>query len=410
MNDEWEVTTVGELATWRGGMTPSMSNPAFWTGGEIPWLSSKEVVGGVLTGTTRKVTAEALRGNSLRLADAGSVAVVVRSGILLHTFPVAYVPFPTTVNQDVKIGTPSPGVNGRFLAYLLESEANAILGAYRKTGTTVQSINVPALLGHKVRVPSLPVQRRIVDLMGHLDTHLANLESERISLSHVLDGWLESWMDAHPQPGEPMQSLCRFRSGPSWAAKDEHRSPGAGLTPVVKITNTRPDGSMDLSAMAYVGLLPKSTVLLNERSLIVIRTNGNRERIGNAYIPPPGGHGSAVSAFQFLGDARSVQSRDYVYWFLRSPRMQRAMSDAASGTTGLGNLAAGWLHALRLPQANDADVNEFVTVARVLEDAQSVLRKESANLRTGRRTLLYDLLSRHVEITDDYDEFIGMAS
>ena len=32
-----------------------------------------------------------------------SIAIVTRSGILKHTFPVAYIPFETTVNQDIKI-------------------------------------------------------------------------------------------------------------------------------------------------------------------------------------------------------------------------------------------------------------------------------------------------------------------
>lgn len=152
MND-WRKTTLGEIASWSGGLTPSKSNPAYWEGGTIPWLSSKEVTGGVVRATKHKVTEAAVRETSLRLIPADAVAVVVRSGILLHTFPVALVPFGCTVNQDVKIGVPAEVTSASFLRLLLEFHASGILDRLRKTGTTVQSIDVPGLLRWPVCLP-----------------------------------------------------------------------------------------------------------------------------------------------------------------------------------------------------------------------------------------------------------------
>jgi len=196
MSDEWVETTLGELAVWRGGLTPSMANPAYWVGGDVPWISSKEVVGGTLTSTEKKVSHRALVETSLRLVEPGSVVIVVRSGILLHTFPVAYVPFVCTVNQDVKAATPIDGVDGRFLAYLVESQGSEFLQRYRKTGTTVQSVDVPSLLNHRVALPPLLVQRRIVDVMTHLDSHLANLRTEGDAGRAVRAATLSSLLNA----------------------------------------------------------------------------------------------------------------------------------------------------------------------------------------------------------------------
>ncbi len=175
---EWPLRRVGDLADWRGGMTPSMANPAFWEGGDIPWISSREVVGDVLSDTIRKVTNLAVQETSLRLVPPGSVAVVVRSGILLHTFPVALVPFATTVNQDIKIGTPVEGVLGEFLAFALQSHSKGILQRFRKTGTTVQSIDVPSLMGLEVSLPPMHEQRRIVGVVGALDAQIEALAAE----------------------------------------------------------------------------------------------------------------------------------------------------------------------------------------------------------------------------------------
>ncbi len=179
MADPWPMAKIGDLADWRGGLTPSMANPLFWSGGDIPWISSKEVQGGVLKDTGRKVTTRAVQETPLRLTPPGSVAVVVRSGILLHTFPVALVPFETTVNQDTKIGTPRQGVLSEYLAYCMHAHGQQILERCRKTGTTVQSIDVPAFLAFEVPLPPLDVQRRIVDLLGALDSQIEALNREQ---------------------------------------------------------------------------------------------------------------------------------------------------------------------------------------------------------------------------------------
>ena len=70
--------------------------------------------------------------------------------------------------------------------------------------------------------------------------------------------------------------------------------------PVIGIPNTKPDGTLDLTTVGYVSGLPTSVGKVDESSLIMIRTNGNRQRIGKIYLPPVQAYGHAVSAFQFL--------------------------------------------------------------------------------------------------------------
>jgi hypothetical protein len=64
-------------------------------------------------------------------------------------------------------------------------------------------------------------------------------------------------------------------------------------------------------SVSVVGL-PESTPTLNAGSLIVIRTNGNRDRIGNVYRPMDEAFGCAVSAFQFLSQATHPLDRDFL--------------------------------------------------------------------------------------------------
>lgn len=97
------MVTISELGKWSGGKTPSTANKEFWENGTIPWISSKDMKFPTLEDTEDHLTEKALTEGGMTLLPEGTVAIVTRSGILKHTFPVAYVPFRTTVNQDIKV-------------------------------------------------------------------------------------------------------------------------------------------------------------------------------------------------------------------------------------------------------------------------------------------------------------------
>lgn len=190
--DGWKKCCLGDLAEWHGGLTPSMSEPAYWSPSDVPWISSKAVLGTVLARTEKSVSWRALDETSLKLVDPGSTVVVVRSGILIHTLPVAYVPFACTVNQDVKVGSPHEDVDGRFLTLIFEAHATEFLSKYRKTGTTVQSLNFSALLAHPLHIPPFGLQREIADLIFEYDRIAKSLDAEIGELSELRGGLLGS--------------------------------------------------------------------------------------------------------------------------------------------------------------------------------------------------------------------------
>src|SRR5665647_3966392 len=181
-----------------------------------------------------------------------------------------------------------------FIGLVFETDAFQSEASARATGTTERRrLKEPDFLAIPVPAPTLDVQRRIVDLVGALDANIAALQAETSDLAIALEAALDlSFPDA--AGARPLGDLVTARSGPSWAASDETSEPVTGATPVVKITNTRPDGSFDTNQLAYVRGLRPSTTTLNPSSIVVIRTNGNRARIGNAYLPPEAVFGSAV--------------------------------------------------------------------------------------------------------------------
>ena len=170
----WERLRLKDLGKWYGGGTPSKSNPDFWTDGDVPWLSPKDMGAEVLAGTQDHVTKAALAGSSTKLVPAGAVAVVTRSGILERTIPVALVPFATTMNQDMKAVVPREGIDPRWIAWGLRAFERELMRDTRKSGTTVASIEMPRWYDFELPVPPLEEQSRIVAI---LEDHLSRLEA-----------------------------------------------------------------------------------------------------------------------------------------------------------------------------------------------------------------------------------------
>jgi type I restriction enzyme, S subunit len=250
-----------------------------------------------------------------------------------------------------------------------------------------------------ITLPPLPVQKRIIEVIDSMDDQITALDREAEAATRVRGGLLDEFTGAAATAAKPLGELCPvIGSGPSWAAKDESSVPSEGAWTVLKITNTKPDGSIDLSELAYVVGLPARTKVIGPTSLVMIRTNGNRKRIGNVYLPPEEVQGAAVSAFQFILDATDAETRDYLYLALRSPGIQHQMSESASGSTGLGNLAVRWLKTLEIPWP-DAEMREVqVESMQAIDTEIAAIRAEADRLRQARAGLLSSLLNRAIEV------------
>ncbi|GHB10216.1 restriction endonuclease subunit S [Streptomyces chryseus] len=293
------------------------------------------------------------------------------------------------------------GMDADFFRILTTTQRmwNALQGASKGMGGRRERVKPVDFLNISMDIPPLPVQKRIVEVIGAIDDQITALGGEAETATRVRDGLLDAFTGAAASDTKPLGELCPvIGSGPSWAAKDESSVPSEEAWTVLKITNTKPDGSIDLSELAYVVGLPVRTKVIGPTSLVMIRTNGNRKRIGNVYLPPEEVHGAAVSAFQFTLEATDVETRDYVYLALRSPRIQHQMSESASGSTGLGNLAVRRLSTLEIPWP-DAEVREVqVESARAIDAKIAAIRAEADRLRSVRTGLLAGLLDRTIEI------------
>ena len=173
----WKLEPLGKCGQWFGGGTPSKSNQKFWDDGTIPWLSPKDMGEFRIRETQDKITTDAVEQSSTKLVPGPSVAMVMRSGILERTFPIAVVDFDITLNQDMKAVVPNGGVSVLWIAYALNAFEMELLDTCRKSGTTVASMETVRLMNFKIPLPEISEQLKIIGILeeqiSRLDASLA---------------------------------------------------------------------------------------------------------------------------------------------------------------------------------------------------------------------------------------------
>lgn len=164
--NSWLTTTVSNAFESFGGGTPSRSDKKYWNG-NISWVSSGDVKSDHISKGSETITKLGLENSSAKICPVDSVIVVVRSGILQHTLPVAIVKTPVAINQDIKcFAAKDKGLN-KWLFLVLKGRAQEIL-SFNREGTTVQSVKMDTLKNLEISIPSFEEQIEIfkkVDLL-----------------------------------------------------------------------------------------------------------------------------------------------------------------------------------------------------------------------------------------------------
>ena len=158
-----------------GGGTPSKSHPEYFTGG-IPWVSPKDMKYAVISDSIDHITEEAVAHSTTNLVPKNSVLMVIRSGILKHTLPVAINSVPVTINQDMKAFVPGNGVITEFLMYYFKAIESDVLAGVR--GVTADNIDFKAFQQRTIIVPPLELQNRFAAFVAEVDKSKLSYEME----------------------------------------------------------------------------------------------------------------------------------------------------------------------------------------------------------------------------------------
>lgn len=170
----WETKRLRFLMTMSGGLTPRTSEPRYW-GGDIPWVSPKDMKSERLSSSIDTLTEDALNETTLRLYPPGKVLIVVRGMILAHTVPVAVNEVPVTVNQDMKVLETT--MNPEYLAVLLRGIQSLVLSIVEESAHGTKVLRTDLLKNMVLPVPPRVEQDEIVSEVARISSRIDRMVS-----------------------------------------------------------------------------------------------------------------------------------------------------------------------------------------------------------------------------------------
>lgn len=172
--EHWDVKKLKYvLSSIVGGGTPATANSLYWDG-EIPWVSAKDMKQDYIYKSEDYITELGVNESSTTFFKDERVIIVVRSGILKHTLPVAINKVPISINQDLKALKPIKTVSNAFLFWKLKGLSNEILTYCNKMGATVDSLDMSNLMDLPFGFPTIGEQHSII---AHIEKECARLDT-----------------------------------------------------------------------------------------------------------------------------------------------------------------------------------------------------------------------------------------
>lgn len=206
---------LGEICTVVGGGTPTRSNPEYY-GGSIPWVTPKDMKTWEIWNTQVRITEAGLENSSTRLVSPNSVLIVVRSGVLKHTVPVAINRVPVAINQDMKALLCAESANPNYVARFIKAREPVIRQWVR--ATTADNFPVDKLKQLWIPLPALPEHRRIAEILDRADAlrakrHAALKKLDELTQSIFLDMFGDPTTNPKRYTAKSLTSVCHCYSG-----------------------------------------------------------------------------------------------------------------------------------------------------------------------------------------------------
>ena len=174
---EWVECKISDIGTVVGGATPSTKKTENYEGGNIAWITPKDLStfsGRYIQHGERNITEAGLRSCSTQLLPKNTVLFSSRA-------PIGYVAIAANdvcTNQGFKSVISNENTNPLFLYYLLKYNKDKIEGM--GSGTTFKEVSGNTMKNIVVSVPiDKKVQERISSMLGSIDDKIE--ENERIN-------------------------------------------------------------------------------------------------------------------------------------------------------------------------------------------------------------------------------------
>jgi type I restriction enzyme S subunit len=183
----WPTRPLGELVAFMSGGTPSKARKDFWTG-DLPWVSPKDMKKVEIVDAIDHVSKSVLAETNIKLVPVGSLLIVVRGMILVHTVPVARSLAPITINQDMKALIPTSAVDARYLLWLMSVSQSHLLSMVSTAAHGTRKLDTERL--KSLLIPLAPLDRQIA--FAELAAQIQSVQSQQAAATQTAEATFKS--------------------------------------------------------------------------------------------------------------------------------------------------------------------------------------------------------------------------
>lgn len=214
---EWKEVKLSDVAEIVGGATPSTKDDENYTGGNIAWITPKDLsnfTGRYISEGERCITEKGYNSCSTQLLPKHSVLFSSRA-------PIGYVAISDRelcTNQGFKSAIPGPNIDYLFLYYLLKFKKDAIESM--GSGTTFKEVSGNVMKNVLIEIPvDIDIQKKIACILDKIDSKIENNNSINRNLEEQA---LAIYRQMFVENGNANRHICRT---------DEYFDVSIGKTP-----------------------------------------------------------------------------------------------------------------------------------------------------------------------------------
>lgn len=167
--EDWKEVKLGDLCykVCSGG-TPKSTCSAYYEGGKIPWLNTKEINYNKIYETESHITEDGLNNSSAKWIDANAVIVAMYGATAGR---VAISKIPLTTNQACcNLMIDSSKADYEYIYYYLSNSYKQLLSM--ANGAAQQNLNAQVIKDFVIPLPNLEVQQNIASILSSLDSKI----------------------------------------------------------------------------------------------------------------------------------------------------------------------------------------------------------------------------------------------
>ena len=418
---DWKHSTLGGVAKFQTGGTPSRNEPRYWENGDIPWVKTAEIDYRVIDVTQEKITRLGLESSSTKVFPAGTLLVAMygqgvtrgRAGIL---------GIDAATNQACAAITPHDEneILTRFVYFFLQYQYEAL--RQMGHGANQRNLNMALLRGFPIAYPPLSEQRRIAGVLGlvqraveqqeRLRTLVAELKQTLLHhlFTHGLRGEPQKPTDLGPIPQSwelrPCDELCEMISVGVVVRPASHYVPSG--VPAFRSFNVRED-RLNPSDLVYFSEETNNTKLakskLRKGDVLVVRTGYP----GTSCVVPDEYDGANCIDLVIVRPKQALVRSGFLSRFFNTPAGKRQAVAAKHGLAQQHlNVAA--VKRTQIPVPSLEEQTEIDAAMATVQRKLALIESRKIALTSLFRTLLHQLMTAQLRVSDlDVESLLSPA-